>query len=154
MRAVVQRVSAATVHVGDRIVGRIGPGLLAFVGVATEDGPADVQYIAAKIRELRICPDDQGKMNRSVADTGGSVLVVSQFTLQADCRKGRRPSFDAAAQPALAQALYEAVVKTLRTGGLPVDEYFTAVDPYARYADRRQMRLLRRRAIGSTAMHF
>jgi D-aminoacyl-tRNA deacylase len=121
MRAVVQRVSAATVHVGDRVVGRIGPGLLAFVGVATEDGPADVQYIAAKIRELRIFPDDQGKMNRSVADTGGSVLVVSQFTLQADCRKGRRPSFDAAAQPALAQALYEAVVQTLRTGGLAVE---------------------------------
>jgi D-tyrosyl-tRNA(Tyr) deacylase len=121
MRAVVQRVSAATVHVGDRVVGRIGPGLLAFVGVATEDGPADVQYIAAKIRELRIFPDDQGKMNRSVADTGGSVLVVSQFTLQADCRKGRRPSFDAAAQPALAQALYESVVQTLRTGGLPVE---------------------------------
>jgi D-aminoacyl-tRNA deacylase len=121
MRAVVQRVSAATVHVGDRVVGRIGPGLLAFVGVATEDGPADVQYIAAKIRELRIFPDDQGKMNRSVADTGGSVLVVSQFTLQADCRKGRRPSFDAAAQPALAQALYESVVQTLRTGGLSVE---------------------------------
>jgi D-aminoacyl-tRNA deacylase len=121
MRAVVQRVSAATVHVGDRVVGRIGPGLLAFVGVATEDGPADVQYIAAKIRELRIFPDDQGKMNRSIADTGGSVLVVSQFTLQADCRKGRRPSFDAAAQPALAQALYESVVQTLRTGGLPVE---------------------------------
>jgi D-tyrosyl-tRNA(Tyr) deacylase len=89
--------------------------------VATEDGPADVQYIAAKIRELRIFPDDQGKMNRSVADTGGSVLVVSQFTLQADCRKGRRPSFDAAAQPALAQALYESVVQTLRTGGLSVE---------------------------------
>jgi D-tyrosyl-tRNA(Tyr) deacylase len=121
MRAVVQRVSAATVHVGDRVVGRIGPGLLAFVGMATEDGPADVQYIAAKIRELRIFPDDQGKMNRSVADTGGSVLVVSQFTLQADCRKGRRPSFDAAAQPALAQALYESVVQTLRTGGLSVE---------------------------------
>jgi D-tyrosyl-tRNA(Tyr) deacylase len=121
MRAVVQRVSAAAVRVGDRLVGRIGPGLLAFVGVANEDGVDDVQYIAAKIRELRIFPDEQGKMNRSVADTGGSVLVVSQFTLQADCRKGRRPSFDAAAQPALAQALYEAVVQTLRTGGLPVE---------------------------------
>jgi D-aminoacyl-tRNA deacylase len=121
MRAVVQRVSAAAVRVGNQVVGRTGPGLLAFVGVANEDGPADVQYIASKIRELRIFPDDQGKMNRSVTDTGGSVLVVSQFTLQADCRKGRRPSFDAAAQPALAQALYEAVVQTLRTGGLSVE---------------------------------
>jgi D-tyrosyl-tRNA(Tyr) deacylase len=121
MRAVVQRVSAAAVRVGNQVVGRIGPGLLAFVGVANEDGPADVQYIASKIRELRIFPDDRGKMNRSVTDTGGSVLVVSQFTLQADCRKGRRPSFDAAAQPALAQALYEAVVQTLRTGGLAVE---------------------------------
>ena len=99
MRAVVQRVSAAAVRAGDRLVGRIGPGILAFIGVAHEDGPADVQYIATKIRDLRIFPDDEGKMNRSVAEAGGAVLVVSQFTLQADCRKGRRPSFDAAARP-------------------------------------------------------
>jgi D-tyrosyl-tRNA(Tyr) deacylase len=121
MRAVVQRVSAAAVRVHDHVVGRIGPGLLAFVGVANEDGPADVQYIASKIRELRIFPDDQGKMNRSVAEAGGSVLVVSQFTLQGDCRKGRRPSFDAAARPGLAQALYEAVVQALRDDGLHVE---------------------------------
>jgi len=121
LRAVVQRVSAASVRVGDRVAGRIGRGLLVFVGVANEDGPADVQYLAAKIRELRIFPDDQGKMNRSIVDAGGAILLVSQFTLQADCRKGRRPSFDAAAQPALARALYEAVVQTLRDGGLPVE---------------------------------
>jgi len=121
MRAVVQRVSAATVRVGDRLVGRIGPGILAFVGVANEDGPADVQYIASKIRELRIFPDDEGKMNRSVGEAGGAVLVVSQFTLQADCRKGRRPSFDGAARPSLAQALYESVVHTLRDQGLRVE---------------------------------
>ena len=121
MRAVVQRVSRAAVRVGDRAVGHIGPGLLALVGVANEDGPADVQYIAAKIRELRIFPDDQGKMNRSVVEANGSVLVVSQFTLQADCRKGRRPSFDAAAPPSLAQALYEAVVRSLRDQGLRVE---------------------------------
>lgn len=121
MRAVVQRVSAAAVRAGDRLVGRIGPGILAFIGVAHEDGPADVHYIATKIRDLRIFPDDEGKMNRSVAEAGGAVLVVSQFTLQADCRKGRRPSFDAAARPSLAQALYEAVVHTLRDEGLRVE---------------------------------
>jgi D-aminoacyl-tRNA deacylase len=121
MRAVIQRVTSASVIVADRVVGRIGSGLVALVGVANEDGPADVQYMATKIRDLRIFPDDQGRMNRSVLDTGGAVLVVSQFTLQADCRKGRRPSFDAAASPALARALYEDVVRTLRDSGLTVE---------------------------------
>jgi D-aminoacyl-tRNA deacylase len=121
MRAVIQRVTRASVIVGNRVLGRIGSGLLAFVGVANEDGPADVQYMARKIRDLRIFPDDQGRMNRSVLDTGGAVLVVSQFTLQADCRKGRRPSFDAAASPALARALYEDVVRALRETGLTVE---------------------------------
>lgn len=120
MRAVVQRVRSAAVRVDGRIAGEIEAGLLAFVGVANDDGPADVQYIATKIKELRIFPDEDGKMNRSVAESGGGVLVVSQFTLQADCRKGRRPSFDAAAAPALAEPLYEEVVRQLRDAGLTV----------------------------------
>src|SRR5262245_32115156 len=99
MRAVVQRVSRASGAVDAAVAGRIGPGLLVFVGVANTDGPADVQYIATKVRELRVFPDDHGRMNRSIVETGGSVLVVSQFTLLADCRKGRRPSFDGAALP-------------------------------------------------------
>lgn len=120
MKAVVQRVSRARVTVDDRVAGEIGPGILALVGVVHEDGPADVQYIAGKIRELRIFPDESGRMNCSVVESGGSVLVVSQFTLAADCRKGRRPSFDRAAPPALANALYEDVVRTLREAGVSV----------------------------------
>jgi D-aminoacyl-tRNA deacylase len=120
MRAVVQRVRRASVTVAGEIAGRIGPGLLVFVGVGSGDGPADVEYIAAKTRDLRIFPDDEGRMNRSVADAGGAVLVVSQFTLHADCRKGRRPSFDAAAPGPLAKALYEEVVQRLRQIGLDV----------------------------------
>jgi D-tyrosyl-tRNA(Tyr) deacylase len=121
VRAVVQRVRSARVSISGVARAEIGPGLLVFVGVANEDGPADVQYIAGKVRDLRIFPDDSGRMNRSVVETGGSVLVVSQFTLQADCRKGRRPSLDGAASPALAEALYEDVVRVLRGGGLHVE---------------------------------
>src|SRR5947208_1290570 len=120
MRAVVQRVSSASVTVGDRIVGRIAHGLLVLVGVENGDGPADVQYIAGKISDLRVFEDEQHHMNRSVHDVGGAVLVVSQFTLAGDCRKGRRPSFDAAAPPAVAKPLYEAVVGALRHAGLTV----------------------------------
>ncbi len=126
MRAVVQRVSSASVGVVDggaaREVGRIGPGLLAFVGVETEDGPADVEYIASKIRELRVFEDPEAgrHLNRSVQDVGGSVLVVSQFTLAGDCRKGRRPSLEAAAPPHVARPLYEDVVAALRSAGLTV----------------------------------
>ena len=120
MRAVVQRVRRASVTVGGEVIGQIAAGLLAFIGVAADDGPADVEYIASKIRDLRIFADAEGKLNRSVVDTGGGVLVVSQFTLQGDCRKGRRPSFDAAAPGELARELYEAVVRRLREGGLHV----------------------------------
>jgi D-aminoacyl-tRNA deacylase len=120
MRAVVQRVSRASVTVDEAVVGEIAHGLLVLVGVANDDGPADVQYIAAKVHDMRVFEDDDGRMNRSVVETAGALLVVSQFTLQGDCRKGRRPSFDGAAAPQLAKALYEDVVRLLREGGLTV----------------------------------
>jgi D-aminoacyl-tRNA deacylase len=125
MRAVVQRVRYARVEVDDRVVGSIGQGLLALVGVQRGDGPADVAQVAAKLRDLRIFDDDGGadgrpRMNRSVVEIGGSVLVVSQFTLAADTRRGRRPSFDAAAPPDEARRLYEDVVADLRASGVTV----------------------------------
>jgi D-aminoacyl-tRNA deacylase len=120
MRAVVQRVSSASVTVNGRPIGAIDHGLLALVGVEKEDGPADALYIAAKIGDLRVFEDDARHMNRSVADVGGSVLVVSQFTLAADCRRGRRPSLDDAAAPELAKPLYEEVVRALQAKGLRV----------------------------------
>jgi D-tyrosyl-tRNA(Tyr) deacylase len=113
-------VSSASVTVGGHTVGEIARGLLALVGVEQGDGPADVEYIARKIRELRVFEDDAHHMNRSVEDVGGSVLAVSQFTLAADCRKGRRPSFDDAAPSHVAKPLYEDVVRELRTSGLTV----------------------------------
>jgi D-tyrosyl-tRNA(Tyr) deacylase len=126
MRAVLQRVRHARVEVDDRVVGAIGPGLLVLVGVERGDGPDDVAHIAGKIRDLRIFDDDGGddgkvRMNRAVGDIGGGVLVVSQFTLAADCRRGRRPSFDHAAAPDDARRLYEDVVAALRASGLPVE---------------------------------
>ena len=121
MRAVIQRVTSARVTVDDRVTGEIGPGLLVLVGVDQQDGPSDVQYIAAKIRDLRIFPDDAGKMNLSVLDKQGSVLVVSQFTLSGDARNGRRPSFATAAPPQIARALYEDVVRELSASGLRVE---------------------------------
>ena len=125
MRAVVQRVSRACVTVGERVTGEIGPGLMVLVGVEQGDGPADVAYVASKIRDLRIFEDEgdetgRKRMNRSVVDVGGSVLVVSQFTLSGDARNGRRPSFVTAAAPELARALYDDVVRELRDGGLTV----------------------------------
>lgn len=127
MRAVVQRVSSAIVSVSheavSREVGRIGRGLLVFVGVDRDDGADDVLYIAGKVHGLRIFEDPSdaaGRMTQSIADVGGSVLVVSQFTLAGDCRKGRRPSFDTAAPPTVAHPLYEDVVRALREAGLTV----------------------------------
>ena len=120
MRAVVQRVSSAKVTVGDRTTGEIQSGLLVLLGVEQNDGPADVQYIAAKIRDLRIFADDNDKMNLSVLDKQGGVLVVSQFTLSGDARNGRRPSFATAAPPQIARALYEDVVRELTASGLRV----------------------------------
>lgn len=121
MRAVVQRVSSAQVTVGDRVVGRIGRGLLVFIGVSADDGPDDVRYIAGKVRDLRVFEDAQGKMNLTLGDVGAGVLLVSQFTLYGDCRKGRRPSFDQAAPPTVARALYEDVARELRDAGVAVE---------------------------------
>jgi D-aminoacyl-tRNA deacylase len=121
MRAVVQRVRGAFVEVEGVRVGEIGGGLLVLLGVGLDDGPSDTEYVASKVRDLRVFEDEQGRMNRSVAETGGDVLLVSQFTLHADCRKGRRPSFDRAAPPSLAHPLYEEVAAKLRAAGLRVE---------------------------------
>lgn len=121
MRAVVQRVTEARVRVGDRVTGEIARGLVVFVGIGKADGPDDVQYVVGKIRDARVFEGENGKpMDRSVADAGGAVLVVSQFTLYGDMRKGRRPSFDAAAAPEAARSLYEDLVRELRAVPLPV----------------------------------
>lgn len=118
MRAVVQRVSRARVTVNEQITGEIGLGLLVLLGVAHEDNEADAAYLAEKILGLRIFEDIDGKMNRSVVDIGGSVLTVSQFTLYGDVRRGKRPSFDAAAPPDQARRLYELFVERIRAAGL------------------------------------
>jgi D-tyrosyl-tRNA(Tyr) deacylase len=120
MRAVVQRVSSAAVTVGGETVGEIGRGLTVLVGVAAGDGEADAAAVADKIVRLRIFPDDDGKMNRSVADVGGSVLMVSQFTLLADVGKGRRPSFIGAADPSIADSLVQFVAQRVADHGVPV----------------------------------
>jgi D-tyrosyl-tRNA(Tyr) deacylase len=119
MRAVVQRVSRAGVTVDGEVVGTIGRGLLVLLGVAPSDTEAGARWLADKVVGLRIFPDDEGKMNRDVSEAGGGVLVVSQFTLYGDARKGRRPSFIGAAQPALAEPLYEAFVVAVRAQGVP-----------------------------------
>jgi len=121
MRAVVQRVTSARVLVGDRVAGEIGRGLLVLLGVARDDTEADAAYTAAKVRELRVFEGSAGKpMDQSVAAAGGGMLVVSQFTLYGDVRRGRRPSFDAAAPPEQARGLYEAFVRELRLAGIAV----------------------------------
>ncbi|HEY4052590.1 MAG TPA: D-aminoacyl-tRNA deacylase [Terriglobales bacterium] len=118
MRAVIQRVSHAQVSVGEEIAGKIGSGLLVLLGIAKADTQADGDYLASKILGLRIFDDENGKMNLSLAETGGSVLAVSQFTLYGDVRKGKRPSFDQAAPPQLANELYEYFVDKIRESGI------------------------------------
>lgn len=120
MRAVLQRVVRASVAVDGEPVGEIGRGLAVLVGVAVGDGDHDAEWIATKAGELRVFEDAEGKMNLSVADVGGAILLVSQFTLLADCGRGRRPSFTGAADPASGERLVEKVARALRARGLPV----------------------------------
>lgn len=121
MRTVLQRVTRARVQIDGRTVGAIGRGLLALVGVERGDAAADLAFTAAKIHDLRLFDDESGRMNLSVADVGGAVLVVSQFTLLADCRRGRRPSFDAAAPPEEARASYHDLLHRIGELGLVVE---------------------------------
>lgn len=120
MRAVVQRVKSAEVYVDGRLSGKIGKGLLVFVGVAKGDGENDVSYLTSKLPDLRIFEDANGKFNLSLKEISGEMLIVSQFTLYGDCRKGRRPSFTEAEEPSIANHLYERFISKLREQGIPV----------------------------------
>lgn len=120
MRAVVQRVSSAGVTVGDMVTGRIGPGFLIYLGVMEGDTEEDLSYILDKITHLRIVNDSEGKMNRAIGETGGEFLIVSQFTLCGDCRRGRRPSFSAAASPDRGRYYYLALIDRLKEQGFSV----------------------------------
>ncbi len=122
MRMVCQRVLEAQVKVDDRCVGKIDRGLLVFLGVGKGDTQKDAEFIAEKLVNLRIFADEAGKMNRSVQDVGGAILLISNFTLHGDCRKGRRPGFDAAAEPALAEQLYEQVIALTARQGIPIEK--------------------------------
>ncbi len=122
MRVLIQRVKSASVAVGGTVRGRIGHGLLVFVGIAHADGESHVRWMCEKIARLRIFEDEAGKMNRSVVDVGGGILVVSQFTLYGDAAKGNRPSFTEAAPPPAAEPLYEEMIRRLKaTSGVPVE---------------------------------
>ncbi|MHC4266070.1 MAG: D-aminoacyl-tRNA deacylase [Planctomycetota bacterium] len=121
MRAVVQRVLQAKVEVDDEIAGQIEKGLLVYLSVGEDDEEKDARFIAEKIANLRVFEDEAGKMNRSVRDTGGGILLISNFTLHGDCRKGRRPGFDAAAEPELAEQLYEKVKVMIADAGVVVE---------------------------------
>jgi D-tyrosyl-tRNA(Tyr) deacylase len=120
MRAVIQRVTQASVDVNDTCVGSIGPGVVVLLGVTHGDSEQDANYLVEKISNLRIFQDQQGKMNRSLIDTNGGAIVISQFTLYGDCRKGRRPSFDEAARPDQARRLYEYFLELFQSRGLKV----------------------------------
>ena len=122
MRFVCQRVLQAKVEVNGQSVGRIEKGLLVYLSVGKEDTIKDAEFIAEKLVNLRIFPDEAGKMNRNLLDVGGAILLVSNFTLHGDCRKGRRPGFDAAAQPQLAQQLYEKVADLIAEQGVTVEK--------------------------------
>ncbi len=122
MRMVCQRVLDAQVKVDDRCVGKIDRGLLVFLGVGKGDTQKDAEFIAEKLVNLRIFADEAGKMNRSVQDVGGAILLISNFTLHGDCRKGRRPGFDAAAEPATAEQLYEQVIALIARQGIPIEK--------------------------------
>jgi D-tyrosyl-tRNA(Tyr) deacylase len=121
MRAVIQRVSEASVEVSEKMVGEIGAGLLVLLAVARDDTQDDADYVAEKIANLRIFADDEGKMNRSLVDIGGAMLVVSQFTLYGDVRRGRRPSYSDAAEPEKANQLYEYFVERVRSMGVKAE---------------------------------
>jgi len=121
MRSVIQRVKESSVIVDNKIIGNIGKGLLVLLGVAEKDSAADADYLADKITNLRIFEDEQGKMNRSLLEIEGQMLVVSQFTLLGDCSKGRRPSFIQAAEPEKANTLYEYFVEKVRGNGIHVE---------------------------------
>ena len=121
MKGLIQRVSHARVTVESQTVGAIQVGLLVLVGIERDDGPSDVQLLADKLPNLRIFEDDEGKMNRSTIDVGGSILLVPNFTLAGDCRKGRRPSFDRAMPPGDAEPIFEQLVERLRLSGVPVE---------------------------------
>jgi D-aminoacyl-tRNA deacylase len=121
MRLVIQRVSQASVSVDGCTTGAVGTGLVVFIGVARSDTRAEAEYLSDKLLGLRIFPDESGKMNRNIAEAGGALLTVSQFTLYGDCRKGRRPSFDQAAPPDQARSIYEYFVETLRRSPVPVE---------------------------------
>lgn len=120
MRAVIQRVREASVSAGGQLIGSIGRGSLVFLGIDREDTQDDAQYLARKVAKLRIFEDEDRKMNASLKEVNGKILVVSQFTLMGDCTKGRRPSFDNAAEPDAANALYEYFLSKLREEGIPV----------------------------------
>lgn len=120
MRAVIQRVKEARVEVEGEVVGRIGEGILLFLGIRKDDAPDDIKYLVEKVLGLRMFDDNAGKMNLSIAEVGREILIVSQFTLYGDCRKGRRPSFDEAASPDMAEKLYGIFVEEVKKRGINV----------------------------------